>query len=285
MDLATARRLMRTLHGLFRGVKKIRTAADPFWSSADYCLSAIYGIGTRDLSADAAQPIFSAGVYENVCRTDFDAPGFCLIDLGPDSSSQALREFMLRLKRGLAEVHRARPRRDLVFVSMGRFDQQVTTKLHRDGGPEESLLMLGYEPSEVTAEVALADYSKCAHELGLTPAEFLDQHNPMFGPGEELLRPYTTRVECFSNRSYQILLINNSIAPYSRDGSAWQGVLHTATIHNPAEQLRRVVNSTMLASVPLGEREPVSQAEQDEFLTTNFVRRRGYDKTHLDDDE
>jgi hypothetical protein len=28
--------------------------------------------------------------------------------------------------------------------------------------------------------------------MGLTPAEFLEQHNPMFRAGEELLRPYTT---------------------------------------------------------------------------------------------
>ena len=78
-------------------------------------------------------------------------------------------------------------------MSAGRFDQQVTTRLHRDGGPDECFLMLGYEPSAIVAEIGIADYSKCAHDMGLSASEFLDHYNPMFAAGEDLLRPYTRR--------------------------------------------------------------------------------------------
>lgn len=39
-----------------------------------------------------------------------------------------------------------------------RFDQQVKTKPQRDGSPEESLLMLGYEPSLIETRPEMSDY-------------------------------------------------------------------------------------------------------------------------------
>lgn len=143
--------------------------------------------------------------------------------------------------------------------------------------------MLGYEPSPVTAAIHIADFSKCAFDLGMTPGEFLEHHNPMFGPGEALLQAYTTEVDCFSATSHQILLINNSSAPWTDLETTWQSVLHTATIHNPSDAECRVVNSTMLASVPFGAPDGVSETEQQTFLRTTAVSRRGYDKPHLND--
>ncbi|MGE3313904.1 MAG: hypothetical protein AB7O26_02225 [Planctomycetaceae bacterium] len=247
----------------------------PF-SPCDYCLTT---------SADLPDDRLSAAVYERVCRVNFDAPGFCLIDLGSASTSVALRSFMVALKRNLSAIHLQGASRELSYLSLGRFDQQVTTKLHRDGGPDECFLMLGYEPSEVASEVAISDYARCAHDLGLTPDRLLEQHNPMFGRGEEMLRPYTTCVECFSNQSHQILLVNNSSAPYTSNGSAWQGTLHAAKILNPDDSRRRVVNSTMIASVAAGTPESVPLEEQADFVTTNIVRRRGYQTEHLADDK
>jgi len=250
--------------------------ANSIWKSDDYF---------RDVSSSEMTYQCVSDIYRLVCRTDFSGPGFCLLNLGRDVSSEALRRFMVSLKWRLQAVHQVRRSRDLVFLSAARFDQQTTTKLHRDGGPDECFLMLGYEPTEVRSEVVLADYSRCARDRKLTPTEFLEKHNPMFGPGAELLQPYTTRVEPFSNETAQVLLINNSAAAFSDDGSTWQGVLHTATILNPNDDKRRVVNSMMVASVPLGTAEPVSLAEQNEFLTTTIVRRRGYDRQHLIDDQ
>ncbi len=245
------------------------------WMPADYCMS------TATKTPDKA---FAENVYACVCRTDFTSPGFCLIDLGTDASSEFMRHFMVSLKRSLQQIHQSCTDRDLVYLSAARFDQQETTKPHRDGGPDECFLMLGYEPSEVLAEVVMSDYSKCAYDKGMTPAELLAKHNPMFSSGKELLQPYSTLVLCFSKQKSQILLINNSIAPLSEDSTTWQGVLHTATIPHPSDDLRRVINSTMIASVPMSSEELVSITEQEEFINTNIIRRRGYDKPHLKDD-
>ncbi|HEV8004070.1 MAG TPA: hypothetical protein VGP63_29665 [Planctomycetaceae bacterium] len=245
------------------------------WSPDDICLST---------SGQGPNEALAATVYERVCRIDFSAPGYCLIELGSDATSQTLRRFIVELKQRLGHIHRGRAGSDLAFRSLARFDQQATTKLHRDGGPDECFLMLGYEPTEVRGTLAMADYSLCARDMGLTPAELLAQYNPMFGRGEELLRPYLTSVACFSNRRFQILLINNSAAPYSESEPAWQGVLHMARIENPDDQHRRVVNSAMVASVSLGAPDQISAADQEEFLTTNVVHRRGYERTHLNDD-
>lgn len=223
-------------------------------------------------------------VYERVCRTDFLAPGFCLLDLGGELSSTAFRQFMVSLLRALGEVHQARRGGQLAVLSAARFDQQVTTKFHRDGGPDECFLMLGYEPSAVRAELRMADYSKCAFDMGLTPSLFLQKHNPMYSAGARLLDQYTTRVTCFDHRHYQLLLVNNSVAACAPDAPAWQGVLHTATILSPDSSLRRVVNSMMIASVAEGNPEAVTERALDEFVQTSLVRRRGYDRGDLEDD-
>lgn len=260
------------------------TIPNTVWRADEYCVA-----------APGLYPSLAGIAYNCVCRKDFLKPGFLLLDLGTKTtvegqtgfqkfSSELFRRWMVELARRMRNIHQQQAGRDLVIVSAGRFDQQVTTKLHRDGGPDESFLMLGYEPSEVPSEVALADYSRAASDLGLTPAEFLERHNPMFAAGETLLAPYLTRVACFTSKSYQILLINNSVTPLNDKAASWQGVLHTATIPAPDEARRRVVNSMMVASVPLGQAEPVSERELDEFVDTPVVRRRGYDKTNLADD-
>lgn len=140
---------------------------------------------------------------------------------------------MVCLKEHLNRLHEERNGKKLVYTSMGRFDQQVTTKPHRDGGPDETLLMLGYEPTEVMSHVSLSDYSKCAFEMRLTPTEFLDQLNPMFVDGKNALARYTTLLDAFDHTAFQILVLNNSILPYRTNEKNWLGVLHTADILNP----------------------------------------------------
>jgi hypothetical protein len=245
------------------------------WQPDDYCVDAAGG-----LAGDVAE--VACVVYERVCRITCDRPGFCLVDLGCSVDSGGLRATMVALKQSLQQIHRDRYQRELVYLSAGRFDQQETTKFHRDGGPEECMLMLGYEPSEVSAELAMADYSKCAADNGLTPAEFLDRHNPMFAEGEELLQPYTSPVGCFNNRHFQIVMINNSMT-VEGDGR-WQGVLHTAKILNPDPALRRVVNSTMIVSVAIGDAGGISDEAIQDFVSTSVVRRRGYDNLAAVDD-
>ena len=233
---------------------------------------------------NATAQTVAPSVYNKVCRKSFDAPGFCLLNVGSELDSHQFRQLMVDLKSEMSALHSSATDRTLHYLSAVRFDQQTTTKLHLDGGPEECFLMLGYEPSDVDSEVEMSDYSKCAFDNNMSPKDFMEQHNPMFGAGYNMLKPYTIRIPCFSANDYQIICINNSSAPYMPHGQAWQGVLHTATILAPDDSKRRVINSTMIASVPKGGVEPISDAEQQEFVSTSIVRRRGYDKTHLEDD-
>lgn len=191
---------------------------------------------------------------------------------------------MVDIKREMGAIHESTTGNTLAYLSVARFDQQETTRPHLDGGPDECFLMLGYEPSVVDSDLEISDYAKCAFDLGLTPKEFLAKHNPMFKSGHEFLRPYSTRVPCFSPTEYQIICINNSSAPYSESQPAWQGTLHTATILTPDESERRVINSTMIASMPAGTADTINPEKLNDFVSTSVVRRRGYDKPHLEDD-
>jgi hypothetical protein len=44
--------------------------------------------------------------------------------------------------------------------------------------------MLGYEPSAVRSHLFLADYSRCAFDLGMEPKKFLTDFNPVPGFGD-----------------------------------------------------------------------------------------------------
>ena len=244
------------------------------WSTDSICLS------PSSLNAK----LVSEAIYKRTCRVDFTAPGFCVVDLGSLIDSETLRRLMVDIKIAMAAIHESTTGNTLSYLSAARFDQQETTRPHLDGGPDECFLMLGYEPSEVDSELEIADYAKCAFDLGLSPKEFMTQHNPMFKSGFEILQPYSTRVPCFSATSYQIVCINNSSAPYSESQSAWQGTLHTATILTPDETKRRVINSTMIASTPVGSPDAIDDKSLRKFVSTSVIHRRGYDKPHLEDD-
>jgi hypothetical protein len=228
-------------------------------------------------------PSIAADIYGRTCRTDFQAPGFCVLNVGHALDSVGCRQLMADVKREMAAIHESLTGNTLIYLSAARFDQQTTTKPHLDGGPEECFLMLGYEPSDVDADLEIVDYAKCAFDLGLTPKELLARHNPMFHAGNELLRPYSTRIPCFSRTDFQIICINNSSAPLHQDRPTWQGTLHTATILTPDESKRRVVNSVMIAPAPMGTPDLVEPVQLHEFIQTAVVRRRGYDKPHLRD--
>ena len=226
----------------------------------------------------------AAEIYERTCRTNFDAPGFCVVNVGETIGSVAFRQLMTDVKLEMASIHMTRANQSLIYISAARFDQQESTKPHLDGGPDECFLMLGYEPSEIPAELEMSDYSKCAFDLGVSPREFMAKHNPMFKSGADLLRPYVTRIPCFSIKDYQIVCINNSSAAYS-PGTYWQGVLHTARILAPDESKRRVINSMMIACAPLGSSDLVDDTSLQFFIHTTEIKRSGYDKPHLQDDK
>lgn len=222
------------------------------------------------LEVDSAAEIDSrvGDVYAQVFRTDFDALGFALLGFSQPIMPQDLRRAMVSLKRSLSQKLFAASGRNLNYLSMGRFDQQNTTKFHLDGAPDESILILGYEPSHVRSRLFMADYSKCAHSIGLSPRQFLDTHNPMFAAGAKLLEFYISPVECFDSARAQIVIINNS--SHVLDGKGLQGVMHQAIIDNPDPSQKRVVNSTML-EVSIDARDLKTLDEQDTFITNEAI--------------
>lgn len=228
--------------------------------------------------------LMARAIYDRTCRTDFSSPGFCVANLGQSIGSVAFRTLMVEIKCHMATIHEATTGRTLAYRSAARFDQQETTRPHLDGGPNECFLMLGYEPTLVQSKLELFDYSKCAFQMGISPQEFLAKYNPMFAGGYELLRDFATPVPCLPAKEFNIVCNNNSSAAFSETEPVWQGVLHTATILTPNEAHRRIINSTMIAPAEIDSAAANDADVLGDFVTTSIVRRRGYDKQHLNDD-
>jgi hypothetical protein len=99
----------------------------------------------------------------------------------------------------------------------------------------------------------LLDYSRCAADLGITPAEFLDRYNPMVRKiPQEYRQAYRVEAPGLRDEHYRIVLINNSMMPVAPPGGLL-GVLHEAHILTPDATKTRVVNSIQLAVRPPGE--------------------------------
>lgn len=212
-------------------------------------------------------------VYDLVWRVDFTAPGFAVLDTGPGPDSHTLRSWMVDLKRRLSEIGVSRDRGRFTYKSMARFDQQETTKLHLDGAPEQSMLMLGYEPSRVHSRLFLGDFTRAAFDLGITPQQFLQDFNPMYKKGEDLLGRYVTELPQPHDSHSRILLVNNSSLPFTEARTNPLGVMHKAIIVTPNDAERRIVNSTMLA---VGEADEISVEKQEEFVATNEISQKVY---------
>lgn len=209
-------------------------------------------------------------LFRNVFRTTLTAAGFALLSLPETVSSPALRQFMVTLKQALSRRYYQENGQYLVYASAMRFDQQVTTRFHLDGGPEESYLMLGYEPTPVQSHLAMADFSRAAQDAGLSPKDFLNQHNPMFSVGAMLLTPYITTLDVFDPRRANILLVNNSCLPLDATNPSL-GVLHQGQIPVPIPEESRVINSMMLLPAIDPLTEWVTGPALDIFLTTDSV--------------
>lgn len=181
-----------------------------------------------------------------VFRTTITQPGYALLDLGPDVSPADLRRQIVDLGRSLAQAYQVRFGRELRFQSISRFDQQATTRPHRDGGPDGSVLLLGYEPSAVRSRLFVMDYSRAAADVGLTPAEWLARFSPTMGADESRLRPYTTELLDFAPQRNQLVLINNGCLPPGEDGFGMLGLLHHACVEATPNATR------FIASVQMG---------------------------------
>ncbi len=148
---------------------------------------------------------------------------------------------MLALVAGLDRAYRAAGGSGFVIERLGRFDQQVTSRFHRDGAPPGSIILLGYESTTVQSLFAAADIPRAARAGALSVDGFLASYNPMFPVGEARLRPFTTEF-AVPNREPVVLVVNNSLYPADHQLRP-SGVFHKATILAPDPAARRVINS------------------------------------------
>lgn len=207
-------------------------------------------------------------VFASVFRQGLAHPGFALIDFGSGYSSEGLRESMVELKKACNQKAMAVYGKQLEHQWMGRFDQQATTKFHRDNAPDQSFLMLGYEPSAIRSRLFMADYAQLIHELGISEKTYFESHNPMYIEGEKALLPYTTAIESFDNTHFQIVFLNNS-----HSETATPGLFHKAEMIDENPALPRIVNSMMMA---LGSPSVSNHAEEEEesaFVLTSKISR------------
>lgn len=223
-----------------------------------------------DQEAAIVTPEVARAVAARVFRSDFREPGFCVVALPQFAGSLTLRQLMVTLKEALSSLYEHRFGEPLEYVSMGRFDQQNTTRLHLDGAPSRSFLMLGYEPTTVRSEFHIADYSRCAAGRGLTPLEFLAAHNPMMSGQEALLADDLTLLRDWQEHRPRIVVVNNcSTAP--GDPCHTPGVLHGARILEHDSAATRVINSTMTVPQSLASEMSLSSAVVQAFLHTQEI--------------
>lgn len=202
-------------------------------------------------------------VASKVFRQDLSQPGFACLSLPGHVDSFQLRRTMVWLREELSALFQTAYGQSLAYYSLGRFDQKKTTRLHLDGGPACSFLMLGYEPSTVTSRFLISDYSCCAVDLGLSPRDFLELRNPMFTEeGREALQAYTQEVPGWDDAQTRIVILNNSSLPASSPLPGL-GILHGAEVLNiPSSGTPRIINSTMFVT------QPEAPTETDEALKT-----------------
>ncbi|MFO0824718.1 MAG: hypothetical protein U0792_16635 [Gemmataceae bacterium] len=209
------------------------------------------------LLLDPANPAaVAAEVFANVWRTSLDQPGFALIRFARPVTSQELRRCMFALVAAFPVK--------LVVERLGRFDQQVSSKFHRDGAPPASFLLLGYEASSVPSRIFIADSSRAAAEAEMPVPEFVAKFNPMFLAGEAKYLPFMTELEVPQGESY-LVAINNSLLPNVAGLENPLGVLHKAIIEVPDATAHRVINSAGFTHP--GTANTKTAAEIERFLT------------------
>lgn len=212
-------------------------------------------------------------VAQCVFRTDLRFPGFACLQFTGLNDSPRLRHIMIQLKEALSRHFEDRWNEPLGYYSLGRFDQKKTTRLHLDGGPACSFLMLGYEPSLVTSRFLIADFSRLAAERNCSGRQLLDLANPMFDErASQELEPYTQEIPGWNDSLSRIVIVNNSVSDDLSPAPSLPclGVFHGAEILDSAgESCRRVINSTMF--VPCNQTPVGAQEAQRAFLTTQAI--------------
>ena len=208
-------------------------------------------------------------VYSNVFRKNNEYCGFTILSFNEKIGSKLLRKSMLKLKRGLSERCKNEFNEELDYYWLTRFDQQKTTKFHRDNAPTDSYLILGYEPTKIESKILFADYHRFITENNIPIEKYYKLYNPIFKDGEEQLTPYIKEVKYFDKNAYKIVVINNS----DLNSDKTLGVLHKAEMITEDLNQVRIVNSIMLYLKPIDEPNTMSKEDETKFVETNEINK------------
>ena len=146
-------------------------------------------------------------VFSNVFRHKHENTGFSILSFHQEMNSELLRQSMIDLKKGLSIRCQNKFNQELDYFWLSRFDQQKTTKFHRDNAPTDSYLVLGYEPTKIESRILFADYHQFMVEKNLSIEQYYKLYNPIYKVGEERLSPYI-----MANKN-----LDKTLIPYSYD--------------------------------------------------------------------
>lgn len=204
-------------------------------------------------------------LFRTVWRTTHVEPGWAVLVPPEPFGSADIRLAMLRVLTALSDEAMLGGGPPFVVERLGRFDQQVTTRFHRDGAPPPSLLILGYEPTTVRSRLFAADAYRAAADAGSGVNAYLSASNPMLPAGESKLERYIAELSWPRARG-AIVVVNNSLFPDDTPPGHALGVLHKRVIETPDPTARRVINSLGATPGGAGVR-AVSEAEVEQFVT------------------
>ena len=197
--------------------------------------------------------------FADVWRTTTDRPGYATLTVAdPQPTSTELRWAMMTLVESFNESSRK-----FVVERVGRFDQQVSTRFHRDGAADVSLLILAYEPTTVASQLFIHDPFRAAS--GESAFEYLWRNKPMTKGGDEELMRSAVDVLGLPGQA-RIVVFNNCTVLENPPPGHPLGVLHRGLIPHPDPAASRVINSMGLMFEGEPHREVVSAERLAWFL-------------------
>lgn len=204
--------------------------------------------------------------FNAVFRTTTEAPGFMHLVFSEELTPYQFRSILTELKKELSALTVSKFNKKLDYHWLVRFDQQVNTPFHVDNAADQSILMLGYEPSEVESELQIADYHAYA-ETCTTPEDYYNKFTPVYKDEERFLKPFTSIIKTVDSYKYSVVIMNNSSPKPNVDTL---GVFHKAHILNKALSKSRIVNS-MVLNVVATDKVTEDEKKENHFLNNNLI--------------
>ncbi len=210
-----------------------------------------------------AQQAFAA-----VFRYDFSQAGFYVVELDNNITSSQFRQWMIELKQQLEQLFHQAKNKYLGYLSLDRTSRAFTTKFHLEATPDnESLLMLGYETTQVTSCLHLFDYCKYIYDNQIVPDTFFTTFQKQQQQNPDMYQPYIETI-ALDGQKLQIVIINNSFYPAKLDGTSMLGVMHKGQVFAADGTEERIINAVALRVTDI---KPSQQQQEREFILSEDV--------------